>query len=177
MVTRVNHKFHVVLTQCFKYKANRSSSVDTSPGSVDTRDSSQNTFWPSWDSVSTLAQVDTGTGSVDTSGPSRTKHMVRSQQTKHGKKNDLVWMISFTPATKNFSIRPQQVLKLVPKISFYDRIKASLTLWYILGSPGLVLQHRTIWNTVVTTTTSQACPELLPAFLSSVSPIPKTNPI
>ncbi|MQL96836.1 hypothetical protein Taro_029517 [Colocasia esculenta] len=47
----------VVLTQCFKYKAKRSSSVDTSPGSVDTRDSSQNTFWPSWDSVSTLAQV------------------------------------------------------------------------------------------------------------------------
>ncbi|MQL82680.1 hypothetical protein Taro_015148 [Colocasia esculenta] len=39
--------------------ANWSSSVDTSPGSgsVDTRDSSQNTFWPSWDSVSTLAQV------------------------------------------------------------------------------------------------------------------------
>ncbi|MQL75869.1 hypothetical protein Taro_008254 [Colocasia esculenta] len=28
-----------------------------SNGSVDTRDSSQNTFWPSWDSVSTLAQV------------------------------------------------------------------------------------------------------------------------
>ncbi|MQL85708.1 hypothetical protein Taro_018230 [Colocasia esculenta] len=57
MVIRVNHKFHVVLTlvqvvltQCFKYKAKRSSSVDTSPGSVDTRDSSQNTFWPSWDS-------------------------------------------------------------------------------------------------------------------------------
>ncbi|MQL68774.1 hypothetical protein Taro_001069 [Colocasia esculenta] len=47
----------VVLTQCLKYKAKRSSSVDTSPGSVDTRDSSQNTFWPSWDSVSTLAQV------------------------------------------------------------------------------------------------------------------------
>ncbi|MQL68551.1 hypothetical protein Taro_000799 [Colocasia esculenta] len=47
----------VVLTQCFKYKAKRSSSVDTSPGSVDTRDSSQNTFWPSWDGVSTLAQV------------------------------------------------------------------------------------------------------------------------
>ncbi|MQL99587.1 hypothetical protein Taro_032311 [Colocasia esculenta] len=40
----------VVSTQCFKYKAKRSSSVDT-------RDSSQNTFWPIWDSVSTLAQV------------------------------------------------------------------------------------------------------------------------
>ncbi|MQM15101.1 hypothetical protein Taro_048040 [Colocasia esculenta] len=26
-------------------------------GSVDTRDSSQKTFWPIWDSVSTLAQV------------------------------------------------------------------------------------------------------------------------
>ncbi|MQL83903.1 hypothetical protein Taro_016403 [Colocasia esculenta] len=26
-------------------------------GSVDTRNSSQNTFWPSWDSVSTLVQV------------------------------------------------------------------------------------------------------------------------
>ncbi|MQM04822.1 hypothetical protein Taro_037625 [Colocasia esculenta] len=47
----------VVSTQCFKYKAKRSSSVDTSSGSVDTRDSSQNTFWPIWDSVSTLAQV------------------------------------------------------------------------------------------------------------------------
>ncbi|MQL75188.1 hypothetical protein Taro_007574 [Colocasia esculenta] len=45
------------LVQCLKYKAERSSSVDTSSGSVDTRDSSQNTFWPSWDSVSTLAQV------------------------------------------------------------------------------------------------------------------------
>ncbi|MQL68934.1 hypothetical protein Taro_001209 [Colocasia esculenta] len=58
----------VVSTQCIKYKAKRSSSVDTSPGSVDTRDSSQNTFWPSWDSVSTLAQcVDTSPSSVDTS--------------------------------------------------------------------------------------------------------------
>ncbi|MQL73518.1 hypothetical protein Taro_005866, partial [Colocasia esculenta] len=47
----------VVSTQCFKYKAKRSSSVDTSSGGVDTRDSSQNTFWPIWDSVSTLAQV------------------------------------------------------------------------------------------------------------------------
>ncbi|MQL83818.1 hypothetical protein Taro_016310 [Colocasia esculenta] len=47
----------VVSTQCFKYKAKRSSSVDTSSGSVDTRDSSQKTFWPIWDSVSTLAQV------------------------------------------------------------------------------------------------------------------------
>ncbi|MQL76470.1 hypothetical protein Taro_008865 [Colocasia esculenta] len=47
----------VVSTQCIQYKAKRSSSVDTSPGSVDTRDSSQNTFWPSWDSVPTLAQV------------------------------------------------------------------------------------------------------------------------
>ncbi|MQL84598.1 hypothetical protein Taro_017098 [Colocasia esculenta] len=54
---------------------NWSSSVDTSSGGVDTRDSSQNTFWPIWDSsvdtrdlprtpsvlcwdnVSTLAQV------------------------------------------------------------------------------------------------------------------------
>ncbi|MQM00416.1 hypothetical protein Taro_033153 [Colocasia esculenta] len=44
----------VVSTQCFKYKAKRSSSVDTSSGGVDTRDSSQNTFWPIWDSVSTL---------------------------------------------------------------------------------------------------------------------------
>ncbi|MQM09358.1 hypothetical protein Taro_042228 [Colocasia esculenta] len=47
----------VVSTQCIKYKAKRSSSVDTSPGSVDTRASSQNTFWPSWDSMSTLAHV------------------------------------------------------------------------------------------------------------------------
>ncbi|MQL92712.1 hypothetical protein Taro_025340 [Colocasia esculenta] len=47
----------VVLTQSFKYKTKRSSSVDTSPGSVDTRDSFQKTFWSIWDSVSTLAQV------------------------------------------------------------------------------------------------------------------------
>ncbi|MQL75295.1 hypothetical protein Taro_007674, partial [Colocasia esculenta] len=47
----------VVSTQCFKCKAKQSSSVDTGSGSVDTRDSSQNTFWPSWDSVSTLVQV------------------------------------------------------------------------------------------------------------------------
>ncbi|MQL69186.1 hypothetical protein Taro_001439 [Colocasia esculenta] len=44
----------VVSTQCFKCKAKRSGSVDTSSGGVDTRDSSQNTFWPIWDSVSTL---------------------------------------------------------------------------------------------------------------------------
>ncbi|MQM16786.1 hypothetical protein Taro_049746, partial [Colocasia esculenta] len=37
-----------------KIMQNWSSSVDTSLGSVDTRDSSQNTFWPSWDNVSTL---------------------------------------------------------------------------------------------------------------------------
>ncbi|MQL69529.1 hypothetical protein Taro_001806 [Colocasia esculenta] len=47
----------VVSTQCFKYKAKRSSSVDTGSSSVDTRDSSQKTFWPIWDSVSTLDQV------------------------------------------------------------------------------------------------------------------------
>ncbi|MQL72377.1 hypothetical protein Taro_004716 [Colocasia esculenta] len=51
------YRVKVVSTQCFKYKAKRSSSVDTSSGSVDTRDSSQKTFWPNWDSVSTLAQV------------------------------------------------------------------------------------------------------------------------
>ncbi|MQL85876.1 hypothetical protein Taro_018412 [Colocasia esculenta] len=38
-----------------------------------------------------------------------------------------------------------------------------------MGSTWLVLHHWTVRNTVVTTTTSQACPELLPAFLSSVS--------
>ncbi|MQM14857.1 hypothetical protein Taro_047791 [Colocasia esculenta] len=47
----------VVSTQCFKYKAKSSSSVDTSSGGVDTRDSFQKTFWPIWDSVSTLDQV------------------------------------------------------------------------------------------------------------------------
>ncbi|MQL91156.1 hypothetical protein Taro_023758 [Colocasia esculenta] len=45
---------------------------------------------------------------------------------------------------------------------------ASLTSWYIRGFPWLVLHHWTVRNTVVTTTTSQACPELLPAFFSSV---------
>ncbi|MQL77833.1 hypothetical protein Taro_010250 [Colocasia esculenta] len=61
------HRVKVVSTQCFKYKAKRSSSVDTSSGSVDTRDSSQKTFWPIWDSVSTLAQdsVDTPLTGVD----------------------------------------------------------------------------------------------------------------
>ncbi|MQL85683.1 hypothetical protein Taro_018190 [Colocasia esculenta] len=34
-----------------------SSSVDTRSSSVDTRDSFQKTFWPIWDSVSTLDQV------------------------------------------------------------------------------------------------------------------------
>ncbi|MQL83254.1 hypothetical protein Taro_015729 [Colocasia esculenta] len=68
------HRVKVVSTQCFKYKSNRSSSVDTRSGSVDTRDSFQKTFWPIWDSVSTLDQcVDTRSGSVDTSGPSRKK--------------------------------------------------------------------------------------------------------
>ncbi|MQL72374.1 hypothetical protein Taro_004719 [Colocasia esculenta] len=40
-----------------KNMKNWSSSVDIGSGSVDTRDSSQNTFWAIWDSVSTLAQV------------------------------------------------------------------------------------------------------------------------
>ncbi|MQM09531.1 hypothetical protein Taro_042406, partial [Colocasia esculenta] len=48
-------------------------------------------------------------------------------------------------------------------------IKASLTPWCILSSTWLVLHHWIVRNTVVTATTSQACPELLPAFLSSVS--------
>ncbi|MQM20481.1 hypothetical protein Taro_053502 [Colocasia esculenta] len=47
----------VVSTQCFKYKAKRSSSVDTRSGSVDTRDSFQKTFWPIWDTMSTLDQA------------------------------------------------------------------------------------------------------------------------
>ncbi|MQL89073.1 hypothetical protein Taro_021648 [Colocasia esculenta] len=136
----------VVSTQCFKYKAKRSSSVDTRSSSVDTRDSFQKTFWPIWDSVSTLDQcVDTSSGSVDTSDFLRTPSGLywdsvstlvqvvstlvpfqgktyRSRVTcKHvaadttGKKNGLVWMISCSPATKNFSTRPQQVLKLIPK--------------------------------------------------------------
>ncbi|MQL72519.1 hypothetical protein Taro_004851 [Colocasia esculenta] len=51
----------VVSTQCFKYKAKRSSSVDTSSGSVDTRDSSQNNL------LDNLGQcVDTSSSSVDT---------------------------------------------------------------------------------------------------------------
>ncbi|MQL75787.1 hypothetical protein Taro_008160 [Colocasia esculenta] len=54
------------------------------------------------------------------------------------------------------------------KVSFYDSIKAYLTPWYILSSAWLVLHHWTVRNTVVTTTTSQASPELLPAFFSLV---------
>ncbi|MQM23065.1 hypothetical protein Taro_056126 [Colocasia esculenta] len=57
-----------------KIMTNWSSSVDTRSSSVDTRDSFQKTFWPIWDSVSTLDQcVDTRSSSVDTSGPPRTK--------------------------------------------------------------------------------------------------------
>ncbi|MQM23563.1 hypothetical protein Taro_056629 [Colocasia esculenta] len=65
---------------------NWSTSVDTSSGSVDTRDNSQKTFWPIWDSVSTLVQVvstlettprtfwcvDTSSSSVDTRDLPRT---------------------------------------------------------------------------------------------------------
>ncbi|MQM12057.1 hypothetical protein Taro_044970 [Colocasia esculenta] len=40
-----------------KIMQNWSSSVDTRSSSVDTRDSFQKTFWPIWDSVSTLDQV------------------------------------------------------------------------------------------------------------------------
>ncbi|MQL67811.1 hypothetical protein Taro_000143 [Colocasia esculenta] len=79
---RVSTLVQVVSTQCFKYKTERSSTVDTGSGSVDTRDSSQKLSGSNWDSVSTLAQVvstqcfkykakrsssvDTGSGSVDT---------------------------------------------------------------------------------------------------------------
>ncbi|MQL79835.1 hypothetical protein Taro_012269 [Colocasia esculenta] len=90
----------LVSTPCFKTQSknmkNWSSSVDTSSSSVDTRDRFQKTSWRTWDSVSTLDQV-----VADTTG----------------KKNGLVWMISCSPATKNFSPRPQQVLKLVPRIT------------------------------------------------------------
>ncbi|MQL92008.1 hypothetical protein Taro_024630 [Colocasia esculenta] len=56
-----------------KNMKNWSSSVDTSSCSVDTRDRFQKTFWPTWDSVSTLDQcVDTGSGSVDTRDLPRT---------------------------------------------------------------------------------------------------------
>ncbi|MQM13872.1 hypothetical protein Taro_046799 [Colocasia esculenta] len=65
--------------------------VDTSSGQVDTGS----------------GQVDTGSGQVDTGSDDG---LCRSQQTKQGKKNGLLWMISFTPATKNSSTRPQQVL-------------------------------------------------------------------
>ncbi|MQL90513.1 hypothetical protein Taro_023101 [Colocasia esculenta] len=87
---------------------------------------SQNTFW-----AVLGQQVDTGSGCVDTSGFPRTpsglfwdsrstraqavstrvafpEQSTWSQQTKQGKKNDLVWMISCSPATKNFSTRSQQ---------------------------------------------------------------------
>ncbi|MQM10688.1 hypothetical protein Taro_043585 [Colocasia esculenta] len=74
----------VVSTQCLKFKTKKSSRVDPSPGSVDTIDSFQKTFWPIWDSVSTLDQlpeafwvklgecVDTRWGGVDTRGLPRT---------------------------------------------------------------------------------------------------------
>ncbi|MQL93346.1 hypothetical protein Taro_025987 [Colocasia esculenta] len=40
-----------------KIMQNWSSSVNTRSSSVDTRDSFQKTFWPIWDSVSTVDQV------------------------------------------------------------------------------------------------------------------------
>ncbi|MQM12774.1 hypothetical protein Taro_045696 [Colocasia esculenta] len=96
-----------------KNMKNWSSSVDTSSSSVDTRDRFQKTFWPTWDSVSTLDQV-----AADTTG----------------KKNGLVWMISCSPATKNISTRPQQVLKLVPRVWFLGlcgpAVRAQTTYWF-----------------------------------------------
>ncbi|MQM01805.1 hypothetical protein Taro_034563 [Colocasia esculenta] len=68
-----------------KIMKNGSSSVDTRSSSVDTRDSFQKTFWPIWDSVSTLVQV-----AVDTTG----------------KKNGLVWGSPTSPVAKNSSTRP-----------------------------------------------------------------------
>ncbi|MQM08551.1 hypothetical protein Taro_041409 [Colocasia esculenta] len=65
-------------------------------------------------------------------------------------------------------VQPKGHLLDALKVSFNNSIKASLTSWYILGSIWLVLQHWTVRNTVVTTTTFQARPELLPAFFSSV---------
>ncbi|MQL68466.1 hypothetical protein Taro_000731, partial [Colocasia esculenta] len=57
----------VVSTQCFKYKAKRPGSVDTSSSSVDTRDSSQNNI------LANLGQcVDTSSSSVDTRGLPKT---------------------------------------------------------------------------------------------------------
>ncbi|MQM09994.1 hypothetical protein Taro_042882 [Colocasia esculenta] len=47
---------HYLQTQG-KIMKNWSSSVDTRSSGVDTRDSFQKTFWPIWDSVSTLVQV------------------------------------------------------------------------------------------------------------------------
>ncbi|MQL71015.1 hypothetical protein Taro_003331 [Colocasia esculenta] len=49
-----NNQVHFMATE-FQQQAR--SSVDTRSSSVDTRDSFQKTFWPTWDSVSTLAQV------------------------------------------------------------------------------------------------------------------------
>ncbi|MQM13444.1 hypothetical protein Taro_046368 [Colocasia esculenta] len=96
-----------------KNMKNWSSSVDTSSSSVDTRDSFPELSGSNWDSVSTLDEVVStlesfpehflgcfGTVAADTTG----------------KKNDLVWMISCSPTTKNFSSRLQQVLKLVPRV-------------------------------------------------------------
>ncbi|MQL68055.1 hypothetical protein Taro_000301 [Colocasia esculenta] len=77
-----------------KKMQNRSSSVDTRSSSVDTRDSFQETFWPIWDSVSTLDQV-----AADTTG----------------KKNSLVWGSPAPPAAKNSSTRPQQDVNSSPR--------------------------------------------------------------
>ncbi|MQL76818.1 hypothetical protein Taro_009214 [Colocasia esculenta] len=101
-----------------KNMKNWSSSVNTSSSSVDTRDMFQKTFWPTWDSVSTLDQ-----------GYKPCKVWFRfdlplvdfkmtvcaSRSRLNGEEERLGVRISYSPATKNFSTRPQQVLKLVPK--------------------------------------------------------------
>ncbi|MQM22084.1 hypothetical protein Taro_055133 [Colocasia esculenta] len=125
----------VVSTQCIKNKAK---SVSTLAQVVSTLDQLPSTFW-----VKLGECVDTRWGCVDTRGLPRTPSglfwdsrstlaqavSTQSQQTKQGKKNDLVWMISCSPATKNFSTRSQQVLKLVPRIAnLGEAVKALSTL-------------------------------------------------
>ncbi|MQL72641.1 hypothetical protein Taro_004984, partial [Colocasia esculenta] len=84
------------------------------------------------------SSVDTGSSSVNTRDRFDSplvdfKMMVAADTT--GKKNGLVWMISCSPATKNFSTRPQQVLKLVPRVAADTTGKKNGLVWMISYSP------------------------------------------
>ncbi|MQL89288.1 hypothetical protein Taro_021867 [Colocasia esculenta] len=52
-----------------------------------------------------------------------------------GKKNGLVWTISCSPATKNYSTRPQQDVNSSPKVAADEKGKKNDLVWTISCSP------------------------------------------